>query len=167
MCAGDMHSSLLLSPTLQKWQLGFWFLCFLLSRICPCCACTQLLSLLCSFFVLLARGDVYPDASITVLQQRVPGSSLSQRERGDILESAFRLSCSSDICERKEGERLIQTDSQPWSSTCPSVEPCRLQRSTDENSAHQPPTSQQIFLKGLLGISWHHLTHTSVTWMLG
>lgn len=29
MCAGDMHSSLLLSPTLQKWQLGFWFLCIL------------------------------------------------------------------------------------------------------------------------------------------
>lgn len=40
MCA----RALLLLPGLQKWQLGFWPFCILLSMICLNCTCTRLLS---------------------------------------------------------------------------------------------------------------------------
>ena len=42
---------LLLLQALQKWQLGFVVSVYLLSRICPNCACKQLFLVLYSFFV--------------------------------------------------------------------------------------------------------------------
>ena len=72
-----MHSTLLVFPTsssllqaLQKWQLGFWFVCI----FCPEFAPTVIFStvqFLCIF--LLEERCV----QVQALQQRVPGSSLS------------------------------------------------------------------------------------------
>ena len=58
LCAGGMGSTLLLLRALQKWQLGFLVVLYLLSRICPSCACTQLFLAPYSFLVFycLRRG---------------------------------------------------------------------------------------------------------------
>ena len=41
-----------LLPALQKWQLDFFLVfLYLLSRVCPNCACRQLILVLYSFFV--------------------------------------------------------------------------------------------------------------------
>ena len=42
--------ALLLLPALQKWQMGFWSFCILLSIICPNCACIHLILVPYSFF---------------------------------------------------------------------------------------------------------------------
>ena len=42
LCAGGLHSALLLPPALQKRQLGFWSLHITLSIICPNHTCTWL-----------------------------------------------------------------------------------------------------------------------------
>ena len=63
VCAGGRRRTLLLLLALQKWQLGVWSFCILLSRICPDCACTQLFLVPYSFFVSVAPGDICPGAS--------------------------------------------------------------------------------------------------------
>ena len=82
LCAVCMHSTLLLLPTPQKWQLGFLVFLYLLSRNCPSCTCTQLFLVPYSFFVFccLRRGDVCPGASTAGKGSRsqVSGPSLSQ-----------------------------------------------------------------------------------------
>ena len=52
-------SALHLFQALQKWQLGFLMPFYLLSRICPNCACTQLFLVPFSFFAFCcSRRDV-------------------------------------------------------------------------------------------------------------
>ena len=63
LSAGGVLSALLLLLALQKWQLGFWSFCILLSIICPNYACTQLFLVPYIFFVFCCWGDICPGAS--------------------------------------------------------------------------------------------------------
>ena len=56
LSAGGMHSTLLLLWALQKWQLGFLVSLYLLSRICPNCACMHVLLVPYSFFAFCCSG---------------------------------------------------------------------------------------------------------------
>ena len=51
LCTEHMHSTLLLLPDIQKWQLHFLVSLDLLFRICPNSTCTQLFLVPYSFFV--------------------------------------------------------------------------------------------------------------------
>ena len=57
LCAGNMHSTLLLLLALKKWQLGFWSFCILLSIICPNCSRMWLFFFPC-FLYFVAWGDI-------------------------------------------------------------------------------------------------------------
>ena len=55
---GTKQSTLFLLQALQKWQLGFGSFLYLLSRICPNCACTVFCFLFFCFFVFHSGGQV-------------------------------------------------------------------------------------------------------------
>ena len=78
LCAEIIHSTLLLLPTSQKWQLGFWSFCSFLFIICPSCACIPVLFLApYCFFVFIAGGALCSGVRIA---SKGPGSqSVSQR----------------------------------------------------------------------------------------
>ena len=68
--------TLFLPLALQKWQLGFWSFCILLSIICPNCACTHLFLVPHSFFVFCCSRIV----QVQALQQRVPACLRSTKQ---------------------------------------------------------------------------------------
>ena len=110
-----------------------------MTRICPNCSCTQLFLVPYSFFVFCCSRRCLSRCKHCSTAAKGPRSqTVSERERRDILETVFRLSRSSDTCERQEGgsacrglwEHLVQADSEPWSRACPSENPGLLQRCT-------------------------------------
>ena len=74
--AGILPRTLLLLPASQKWQLGFWSFCILLSIICPNCTGMQLFLVPYSFFVSIAGGDSCPGASPPIKGPRSQPASL-------------------------------------------------------------------------------------------
>ena len=70
--------TLFLLPPLQKWQLGFWSFCILLSIICPNCACMQLFLVPHSFFVFCCLRRCLSRCKHCSKVSQVPGPSLSQ-----------------------------------------------------------------------------------------
>lgn len=57
-----------------------------------------------------------------------------------------------------DSESLVQADSEPRIRAYPPKDPCLLQQELGVGTAHQLPTSQQIFLKGLLDTVPHDIT---------
>ena len=67
-----------LLPALQKWQLGFLVFVYLLSRICPNCACTQLFLVPYSVFVFCSLRRYLSRCKHCSKGSQVSGASLSQ-----------------------------------------------------------------------------------------
>ena len=76
-CRGHLQDLLLLLA-LQKWRLGFWSFCILLSIICPKCTCTQLFLVPYGFSVFCCSRRGVSGRQHCSKGSQVPGPSLSQ-----------------------------------------------------------------------------------------
>ena len=74
-------STLLLLLALQKWHLGFFICMYLLSIICPSCACRQLVLVPYSIFVFCCSRKSVFRCKHRALRQRLPGPSLCHSPR--------------------------------------------------------------------------------------
>ena len=76
LCAGGMHSTLLLLLALQKWQLGFSLFVSFVQNLPQLHMLTVIFSPL-EFLCVLLPKETF--VQVQALQQRVPGSSRSHR----------------------------------------------------------------------------------------
>ena len=74
-------NTLLLLLALHKWHLGFFICMYLLSIICPNCACRQLVLVPFSIFVICCSRKSVFRRKHCALQQRLPGPSLCHSPR--------------------------------------------------------------------------------------